>query len=631
MQNKRGKKDFLKFSHHCSPKSQTRGQVTIFIILGLLILGSVVIFLASRPQVKEEGVPSNLAPVYKSFLSCLEEDALAGINILGSQGGYIQMPKFEPGSAHMPFSSQLNFLGNPIPYWYYVSGNNIPKEQVPSMTFMQNELADFIDKRIRNCMLDNYYEQGFEIDFGEPESETTIKDKKVLINLDMPMNISRENESYLISSHSIEVSSNFKKLYDSAIEIYSKEQKEMFLENYTVDILRNYAPVDGVELTCSPLTWNAEEVFSTLQNAIEANILTLKTKAGDFTLAKPENKYFIINTEVNARFFTSKNWTSSFEVNPSRGALLISEPIGNQQGLGVIGFCYVPYHFVYNVKYPILIQIYEGEEFFQFPFAVVIQGNLPRKPMNGTFFETQPLPEICEYKNTPITVQATDKRFNPIEAEISFECSGVSCKIGKSSQQVLLFPQCVNGNLVASAPGFKDASVFYTALEPEEVSIFLDKLYEKEVNLTLDSRQYPGQAIINFVSEEDIKTILYPAQKKVNLSEGQYQIQVYIYENSSITIPVSNQRQCIDVPKTGIGSILGLTEKKCFDYQIPSQIISNALSGGGKEDYYILESGLEENKFIGINAYSLPKPVSIEQLQTNYVLFENKGLDILFK
>ena len=48
----------------------------------------------------------------------------------------------------MPFSSQLNFLGDFIPYWYYVSGNNIQKEQMPSKNDMEEQLEEFIEEKI---------------------------------------------------------------------------------------------------------------------------------------------------------------------------------------------------------------------------------------------------------------------------------------------------------------------------------------------------------------------------------------------------------------------------------------------------------------------------------------------------
>jgi len=120
MRDKRGKLSF--FSDNFFLKSN-KGQVTIFIIVAILIVAAVVIFFAFRGSLSVKNLPAYAEPVYVDFLSCLEENTLTGADILGSQAGYIPLPDFEPGSAYSPFSSQLNFLGNPIPYWYYVSGN----------------------------------------------------------------------------------------------------------------------------------------------------------------------------------------------------------------------------------------------------------------------------------------------------------------------------------------------------------------------------------------------------------------------------------------------------------------------------------------------------------------------------
>ena len=82
----------------------------------------------------------------------------------------------------------------------------------------------------------------------------------------------------------------------------------------------------------------------------------------DKTPSTEEGKYFYIDAGVSdeIRFINSKDWPRNFEVSPSEGILLVANPVGNQPGLGVLGFCYVPYHFVYNVKYPVLIQVYNG-------------------------------------------------------------------------------------------------------------------------------------------------------------------------------------------------------------------------------------------------------------------------------
>jgi len=606
-----------------------RAQVTIFILIAIVIIGGAVVFYSFRDSIVGEKIPVNIEPVYNNFLSCLESKILTGINILESQAGYISLPDFEPGSRYMPFSSQLNFLGNPVPYWYYVSGNNVQKEQVPSKNEMENQLENFIEEKINKCVFDEYYEQGFEINQGVPKASVNIGKDGVDVSLEMEMGFEKEEESVVIKNHEVEVNSKLGMLYDSAIEIYQKEQADLFLENYAVDNLRLYAPVDGIELTCSPLTWNADEVFDELQKAIEANTLALKTEGGDYSLQKEENKYFVtdISVENNVRFINSKNWPNSFEVVPSEGNILISEPVGNQPGLGILGFCYVPYHFVYNIRYPVLVQVQEGEEIFQFPVAVVIQGNKPRESLEVSEVDIG-VPELCKYKNTLINVNVYDTKLNQVEADVSYDCFGVTCDIGKTELGSLAedFPQCVNGQIIVEAEGFDEAKHVYSTIETGSVDIILDRLYKLDVKLNKG-----GTAIISFVSDESSKTIVYPEQMSVELSEGQYEISVYIYQNSSLKLAETTREQCVEVPQSGLGGLVGLTKQECFEVTMPSQIVSNALSGGGKENYYILESELAGSDVIEINVGSLPIPKSIEELQNNYILFEDIDLEVGFK
>lgn len=606
-----------------------RGQLTIFIIIAIIIVGTIVVFFVFRDSLIFTQIPAEIEPVYTTFLSCLEEDALVGINVLESQAGYIEIPDFEPGSRYMPFSSQLDFLGNPIPYWYYVSGNNIQKEQIPSKNNMEEQLGDFIEEKISNCRFDEYYEQGFEITFEESEIDVIINDNVVKLNMDMDLSIVKGEESVLIGKHKISVNSKLGTLYDSAKKIYEIEQETLFLENYGVDTLRLYAPVDGVELQCSPLVWDANDILEDLQEAIQENTLTLK--AGSKVFADEEDKYFIKDLDVSedVRFLNSKNWPYTFEVTPTEGNLLISRPVGNQQGLGILGFCYVPYHFIYDVKYPVLVQVFSEDEIFQFPLAVIIQGNNPREALETNAIGAEVV-ELCNQKNTKVQVNVYDTNFNSVDADISYECFGTSCNIGETSLGSLKenFPQCVNGNILARAEGFKDSKYQFSTVEPGSVDIILDKVYELNVDLKLDGRNYNKNAIISFISEDGSKTIVYPGQRTVELSEGDYEIQTHVYRNSSITLPSSTTEQCIDIPQSGLGGFFGFTKEKCFNVDFPSQIISNSLSGGGKQNYFILESQLINSNTIEINADSFPVPDSIEQLQTNYILFDEKNLII---
>lgn len=520
MQKKRGKKNLIGnfFSE------DRRGQVTIFIIIAMILVVGVVIFLVFRQDVQMTGIPASIQPVYSSFLSCLEDKTKTGIDVLESQGGYIELPNLEAGSPYMPFSSQLNFFGNSIPYWYYVSANNLQKEQIPSETDMEASLEKFLNDRIRDCSFNSFYEQGFEIIQEEPITKVDIRNSDVDVKLDMVMTISFGNDTTLINSHEVVVNSKLGALYNSAKTVYNKEQKELFLENYGVDTMRLYAPVDGVEISCSPQIWNADEVFSTLQDSIETNTLAIKTQSP----SNNDEKYFYVSgTSGNVRFINSKNWPNSFEVLPSQENILIANPVGNQPGLGILGFCYAPYHFVYNINYPVLVQVYDGDETFQFPLAIVIRGNKPRNALNSTSkAETS---ELCSYKNVPATVSTYDANMNPIETSISYECFGESCTIGKTSSGRINsnFPQCINGYIVAKAEGYKETKILYSTNTEGSASVILDKLYDLNIDLKLDGNNYDGDAMIYFTGDNS-QIVSYPEQKKITLSEGTYNVSVYI-------------------------------------------------------------------------------------------------------
>lgn len=601
-----------------------RGQVTIFIIIAVVIVALVLGYLFLRNSITTQSIPADIQPVYNSFVSCLQDNIRTGISVLESQGGYINLPAFEPGNTYMPFSSQLNFAGTQIPYWYYISGNNIPKTQIPSLSNMQTSLGNFVSQKIRNCDLRDYYSQGFVITMGEPSSSVNIKTNEVDVSLLMPLTIQKGNETAVVNTHKVAITSSLGELYNSAQIVYNDEQQNMFLENYTIDELRLYAPVDGIRVTCGPLIWNANDIFDTLQNAIVGNTLALKSKGAT-------DDYFALHLPVSddVRFLTSQNWSNSFEVSPADGPLLTAMPVGNQQGLGALGFCYVPYHFVYNIKYPVLIQVSNQNEIFQFPFAVVIQGNNPRQSLNATA-SSNVEPTLCQYKNTPIQITTVDRNLNPVNATISYECLQQQCDIGQTDGSGVLtanFPQCANGSVIAQAPGFKDTKYLFSTVSQGSLEMIMDKVYPTNVQLLVDGKQYFGAALITFDSDYATQTIAYPDQKTVNIGEGNQNITVQMYSNTSITTPATTTQQCVTVPN-GILGVFGLTKQNCFEVKVPQQIISNAITGGGNAENYFLESDLSQGKTIVINAPGLPIPTTIDQVQSNNAMFDQNSLQI---
>jgi len=616
-----------------------RSQVTLFIIIALMIVGGIALFFAFKDKLIVQKVPERFQPIYNYFTSCVEENAEIGAQILGERAGYIKVPDFVPGSEFMPSSSQLSFFGQPVPYWYYVSGNNLIKEQIPNKGEMEEQLEDFLEEKVFDCDFSNFEMQGFFIALEEPKANVKINDNNIDVDLNVKMTVSDGEETAQIREIDSKIHSKLGKFYNLAREIYDKEKKEAFLENYGIDVLRLYAPVDGVELDCSPKVWVVDEVVNDVKRALSANVGALKLNGDYYTLKNKENKYFVVDlkTDEQVNFMYSETWPTKIEVEPSDAGILVAEPVGMQPGLGILGFCYVPYHFVYDLSYPVLIQIHDGLELFQFPVVVVIRGNLPREalPVESLSYEE---PELCKYKNQEVSVYTYDSNLNPVEADISFKCFTNVCDIGKTeifgNDAVLQteFPQCVNGFILASADGY-DTKKFKISTNQENIAdILLDKLYEQEVILKVGGRETSEQALIYFEGDESekSKTIVWPQNKKISLSEGAYNVSVYVYTDSTLKIPASSETKCINIPKSGLFGLFGQTEERCFKLEIPEQTLNAGVIGGGRASYYITESELQKGK-LEINVERFPTPTSLEQLQDNYNLLEFKPVDLIFK
>ena len=609
-----------------------RGQVTIFIILAILIVGGAVAYFFLKDYLVASSVPENMKPVYDYYLSCVQEHTEQGITLLGEQGGYIEVPEFIPGSSYMPFSSQLDFLGQPVPYWMYVSGNNFLKEQKPTKSMMEQQLKEYVEERIDDCDFSDYNLQGFDVVIDKGNADVKINEKNVDVSLDNSVKIYFEGESAIVNNHKFSISSKLGKFYDLASKVFDYEKKNMFLEAYALDVMRLYAPVDGVELTCSPKVFIDEQIRGNISEGLAANIGALKLKGDYYNLNNKENEYFVTdigtNIDENINMIYSPDWTTRIEIYGDR----VAKPVGLQEGLNVMGFCYVPYHLVYDINFPVMIQFYDNEEVFQFPMAVIISKNQAR---NATSGESNSLEsdEVCKYKNQNVQVYTYDSQLEPVEARIQFKCLNSLCEIGEtkfdSQGDAVLdeeMPQCVNGFIIASADGYADSKYQISTNKEDFANVVLNKKYKIPLDLgNVDS------ALISFNSEDYSTSVFYPDMKEAELIEGMYNVSVYSYRNSSLTLPASNNRKCVMVPKEGVLGVFGQEEERCFDINLPAMNIDSALVGGGKASEYITEGQLRDSSELNINVPIFGTPQSLDDLQQNYIDVEDSTVYLTYE
>ena len=622
-------------------KLDKRGQVTIFIIVALAIVALFVLLYAFRGRFGIGAVPAEFEPVFDNYESCIEQEASAAIDLAGIQGGRVYAGEYVPGSEFAPFSSQLNFLGFPVPYWYYVSGNGVIEENIPSMSDMEGEIEQYIEERVNeNCNFDSFYEQGFWVEFSEPDASVSIEDEVVSVDVNSLLSVVKDGESVTKNDYLVEIDSKLGSNYAAAREIYTKEAEEGFLEDYAIDVLNLYAPVDGVELQCGLVVWATRDVVSDIKEGLALNIGALKSEGNYYTINEESDRYFVLEDSVDepVRFLYSENWPTRVEIfgDGVDGEVMSAEPVGNQPGLSVMGFCYVPYHFVYDVTFPVMVQVGDGFEMFQFPIVAIVDNNKKKEAdlsVLTNFEDTES--EVCDFKTEEIEVNVYDINLNSVDANISYTCFDQRCRLGETENGVFVgnAPACYNGQLSLSAEGYADKNVLFSSNEEFYADIVLDRLYDLNVILDVGGRELEdnGTAVITFESVDgDVgDTVVLPGSDSVELTEGYYNVDVLVYENADIVLPETSENRCFEVSSGGLSGLFGGTTEECVDVTIPEVEINYAVSGGGKGQHYFLPSQLESG-IMEISVNSLPRPNSLEELQSNLEIYEEMGVNVNF-
>jgi hypothetical protein len=605
---------------------QKKAQVTIFIIIALFLIAaalfSYLIFI-ERPST----IPIKLQQVESYFLDCVSEKTKETAGIAGMQGGYIKPPEFEPGSSYKLFSNYYMFLGTEIPYWYYLSGNNIQKEQVPTKEEIEQQISDYLEEQISLCSLDNFEQQGYIIETSPGAIvQTKINDNSIDVTITKEITIEFGDIKTTIIEHKTTARSRLGSLYKEALEIYNYEKESAFLENYALDTLYLNAPVTGLEISCAPKIWFKEQIKQELKNAIQANIGQVKVKGTYYSLANSQNKYFVVDTgksyNNDVNFLASEPYR--IEIWPSEDNIMAADPVGIQQGLNAMGFCYVPYHFVYDIDFPVLIQISKDGEIFQFPVAIVIDKTVPRQAEVGETGKIEA--DICNYKGSVGTVYTYDNNNNPVEAEISFKCFNQVCPIGitkKSQGKAYIsdfFPQCLNGFIIAEALGYAKAKTQVSSNQPFVTSLYLSQLKKFNVIANVASDE---SAVITFSSDEHSAILFYPTQKEIELTAATYEITAQVFKEKSIILQSGTTEHCIKTPDW-----LGILHEECYEIDVPQQSLTNVVYGGGFTTIGITPQEIESSSKLNINIPKTTVPSNLQELQEVYSIIAVSELDL---
>ncbi len=199
-----------------------RGQVTAFMIMGLLILLLVGLFYVQQ----EKQVPSSLQPqreyrvaetktVQNFVQQCLEKTAWEGLAKVLSQGGYYEVPGIV--KAHHD-----NLAGIEIPYYFYQGTMTMPP-----LEFIGQETGKAISAAMKNCVSEftAFKNQGLRITQKEPVTTVMFLPRETRVELVFPVSITDGTTTTEIYLFSTMLPFSFKEKYEEVFS-YMLQQQE---------------------------------------------------------------------------------------------------------------------------------------------------------------------------------------------------------------------------------------------------------------------------------------------------------------------------------------------------------------------------------------------------------------------
>lgn len=208
-----------------------KGQITIFIIIAIIIIGTILIFFAARDMFNLGTYSPEVGEISVFVKDCIKSVGNEVVYEIGANGGYFFPPEFSTAT------------GIPV---YYSDG----KSYMPSKNQIEKEISNYINEKMFFCTKNFVNFPELKIKQGEIETTTRIEENNVILNVKYPLSISKGDNTIAIKDFdNIKIPVRLGIVYDSINKMVQDQLKEdSICLNCILDIsLKNDLYIDMID------------------------------------------------------------------------------------------------------------------------------------------------------------------------------------------------------------------------------------------------------------------------------------------------------------------------------------------------------------------------------------------------
>lgn len=208
-----------------------RGQVTVFMIVGLVLLIIFVLIFALKDFLYEtikgsEGTKiilnNKIQEIDSRIKDCVDNEANTALILLGKQGG-----SFNPVNYRNFYADKISYLCFAIPDSKKCVNNGL------TLIELEKELDNYLTTRIRNCInIESFRDDSrYSMTIGNFNFKTKIMDKTVLFNITYPITLERKEIKVDVSDFSESINNPLGKIQQAVLDILNIESEGLYFDN----------------------------------------------------------------------------------------------------------------------------------------------------------------------------------------------------------------------------------------------------------------------------------------------------------------------------------------------------------------------------------------------------------------
>lgn len=404
-----------------------KSQVTIFIILGLIILAGVAILIYFKTigitpkaalSIIQEEAPTEFKPVQSFITQCLKDVSEEAIRKVGMNGGYIDPedqtyggPSFKIDTSDPTNGEVLKISETQkIPYWYHMPASNscgldecFLAYGIPPLNETEIQIENYVNLNIEPCF------NNFEIfktqnlivtPLGTPNTTVSIGKDDIILQLQYSVNIQKGTSQQKLNYYNVKQPIDYIGFYLAALKITSAEANNRFLEKAILYIMSFYQSTD---LSLLPPIYSEDYKFNSIEwskTMVEMNIKNLLStyiplfKIANTKNAENYNSEKIIENNIYQKLYLENdyqpfknyqikfyytNWPIYLHISPSQGDSIKPHKSTIDYGLDIMPTeTKNTYSFKYDISIPVLVEIRNNESFDGKGYSLffALEGNI---------------------------------------------------------------------------------------------------------------------------------------------------------------------------------------------------------------------------------------------------------------